>query len=117
MRRCRCSMLRCRIGPGCGDRRPAGDRRGIGDDRGVAPDDPSPPPRPTLRLVTDNEPPDPLNARAGVMLTVAQAAEELGLSRAAFDALVRTGQLQTTVIGRRRFVPAREVDRRLLGLD
>lgn len=88
----------------------------IRDHRNVAPDDLSPQPRPTLRLVTDSEPPDPLNARAAVMLTVAQAAEELGLSRAAFDALVRTGQIQTTVIGRRRFVPAREVDRRLLGL-
>lgn len=51
------------------------------------------------------------------MLTVAEAADKLRVSRSTLYTLLAAGQVRGVKIGRRRFVPASEVARIVSGSD
>lgn len=53
--------------------------------------------------------PPPTDQAPSVMLTVEQAAEQLGIGRTTTYALLRSGQLRSVLVGRLRRVPANEL--------
>lgn len=54
-------------------------------------------------------------AEPDTVLTIDEAADQLGVSRSLIYGLLRDGALESVKIGRWRFIPAREVDRIVSG--
>ena len=62
-----------------------------------------------LEVLGAEAPPSPLPAPT-VLLTLEQAAHQLGIGRTTLKALIASGRLGSVTIGRRRLVPAHAID-------
>lgn len=70
-----------------------------------------------LSAVRDAGSPSTVAAYPGALLTVTEASRCLGIGRTTTFGLMRTGELRSVTVGRRRLVPAGAIDEFVAGLD
>lgn len=70
-----------------------------------------------LAAVRDAACASPVTVSPGALLTVTEAARRLGIGRTTTFALMRTGELRSVTVGRRRLVPAGAIDEFVAGLE